>query len=115
MVATLYFGNLSWNTSDADLQQLVSAHTQVYAARVATDRESGRSRGFGFVEVPVDAAEAVITALHKTLLDGRPITVNHANPRTGGGDGPGHEARGGRGHARTGYRAAHQPRGFERV
>ena len=88
MTKTLYFGNLAWSVSDADLTSLVSPHAEVISARVATDRETGRSRGFGFVEVPADAAEAIINALNGSDMGGRPLTVNEAKPReprTGGG------------------------------
>lgn len=88
MTKTLYFGNLAWSVSDADLTRLVSPHAEVISARVATDRETGRSRGFGFVEVPADAAEAIISALNGSDMGGRPLTVNEAKPReprTGGG------------------------------
>lgn len=81
MTKTLYFGNLSWATTEGDLQQLVSQYTEVISARIATDRETGRSRGFGFVEVPADAAETVIASLNGYEFDGRAITVNEARPR----------------------------------
>ncbi|BDG59131.1 RNA recognition motif domain-containing protein [Caldinitratiruptor microaerophilus] len=81
MTKTLYFGNLSWATTEGDLQQLVSQYAEVISARIATDRETGRSRGFGFVEVPADAAEAVIASLNGQEFDGRTITVNEARPR----------------------------------
>jgi len=86
MTKTLYFGNLPWAVSEDDLNRLVSQYTEVVAARVASDRETGRSRGFGFVEVPDEAAQTVIDALNGSLLGGRPLTVNEARPR---------EARGG--------------------
>lgn len=88
MTKTLYFGNLPWSTTDADLTRMVSQYAEVISARIATDRETGRSRGFGFVEVPADAAEAVISALNGFDLNGRPLTVNEARPReprSGGG------------------------------
>lgn len=87
MTKTLYFGNLAWTVTDADLTRLVSQYAEVISARVATDRETGRSRGFGFVEVPADAADSIISALNGTDFSGRPLTVNEAKPReprTGG-------------------------------
>ena len=81
MTKTLFMGNLSWNTSEQDLERVVSPHAEVISARVATDRDTGRSRGFGFVEVPENLAEAVIGSLNGTTLDGREITVNEARPR----------------------------------
>lgn len=81
MTKTLYFGNLSWGTTEEDLQRLVGQYAEVISARIATDRDTGRSRGFGFVEVPADAAELVIGSLNGTELDGRSITVNEARPR----------------------------------
>lgn len=87
MTKTLYFGNLPWSVTEDDLNRLVAQYTEVVAARVASDRETGRSRGFGFVEVADEAAQTVIDALNGSLLGGRPLTVNEARPR---------EARGGR-------------------
>jgi len=81
MTKTLYFGNLPWSTTNEDLEKAVSAHTEVISARVATDRETGRSRGFGFVEVPADSAQGVIDALNGADWGGRPLTVNEAKPR----------------------------------
>lgn len=81
MTKTLYFGNLSWGITNQDLESLVSQYCEVISARVATDRETGRSRGFGFVEVPANAAETVIEALNGGVYDGRPLTVNEARPR----------------------------------
>jgi RNA recognition motif-containing protein len=81
MTKTLYFGNLPWTATNEDLSQAVSQHAEVISARIATDRESGRSRGFGFVEVPADSAQAVIDALNGADWGGRPLTVNEAKPR----------------------------------
>lgn len=81
MTKTLYFGNLPWAATEDDLQNAVSQYAEVISARVATDRETGRSRGFGFVEVPEDKAQAVIDALHGAEWGGRPLTVNEAKPR----------------------------------
>jgi RNA recognition motif-containing protein len=81
MTKTLYFGNLPWTATNEDLEKAVAQHTEVISARVATDRETGRSRGFGFVEVPADAAQSVIDALNGLDWGGRPLTVNEAKPR----------------------------------
>ncbi len=81
MTKTLYVGNLPWSTTQEDLTELVSQFGEVISARIATDRETGRSRGFGFVEVPADAAEAAIAALNGAIYGNRPLTVNEAKPR----------------------------------
>lgn len=81
MTKTLFMGNLPWSTTSEDLSELVAQYAEVISARVATDRETGRSRGFGFVEVPADQAEAAIEALNGYELNGRAITVNEARPR----------------------------------
>ena len=81
MTKTLYFGNLPWSVTEDDLNRLVAQYTEVVAARVASDRETGRSRGFGLVEVADEAAQTVIDALNGSLLGGRPLTVNEARPR----------------------------------
>lgn len=81
MTKTIYFGNLPWSVTSGDLEQAVAQYAEVISARVASDRETGRSRGFGFVEVPADAAETVIEALNGSDWEGRPLTVNEARPR----------------------------------
>lgn len=81
MTKTLYFGNLPWAVTPEDLHNAVSQHAEVLGARIATDRETGRSRGFGFVEVPADQAQAVIDALNGAEWAGRALTVNEAQPR----------------------------------
>jgi RNA recognition motif-containing protein len=78
---TLYVGNLPWSVTEDELAQEFSAHAEVISARVITDRETGRSRGFGFVEVPEEDAERVIAAMNGYLLGGRELTVNEARPR----------------------------------
>ncbi len=85
MAKTLYFGNLPWAATSEDLTNAVSQYCEVLSARIVTDRETGRSRGFGFVEVPDDAAETVIQALNGAEWGGRPLTVNEAQPRESGG------------------------------
>jgi len=91
MEAKLYVGNLPYNTADADLQSLFSAAGTVKSAQVIKDRESGRSKGFGFVEMSSsDEANAAINMFHGKDFNGRPLTVNLARPReerSGGGGG----------------------------
>lgn len=78
----IYVGNLSFNVSSADLEQLFSRHGAVRNAEVIPDRATGRSKGFGFVEMESDAeAQAAITALNGHDHDGRVMTVNEARPR----------------------------------
>lgn len=105
MTKTLYVGNLPWSVTSEDLQNAVSQHAEVLSSRVATDRETGRSRGFGFVEVPADSAEAVISALNGADWEGRSLTVNEARPREGGAGGGGGRGFGGgnRGGGRGGF------------
>ena len=81
MAKTLYIGNLPWSATEDDLSQLVSPHAQVISARVAMDRETGRSRGFGFVEVEDEQAQVAIDALQNVEMGGRLLTVNEARPR----------------------------------
>lgn len=78
---TLYVGNLPWSTTEEELSQAFSAHAQVKSCRIITDRETGRSRGFGFVEVEDADAERAVTAMNGTQLDGRDLVVNEARPR----------------------------------
>src|SRR5262245_45621199 len=86
----LYVGNLSFQTTEEQLAQLFSEFGPVSRASVITDRETGRSRGFGFVEMGSDAAaKAAINALNGQMVDGRSLTVNVARPREGGGGGGG--------------------------
>lgn len=83
MSKTLYVGNLPWSVTQEDLAKAFQehAHVEVISARVVTDRESGRSRGFGFVEVPNDQAQTAMEALNGADWGGRSITVNEAQPR----------------------------------
>ena len=87
----LYVGGLSYSTTNESLQQAFAQAGSVESASVITDRETGKSRGFGFVEMASDAdAEAAITMWHGQELDGRTLTVNEARPpKTGGGEGGG--------------------------
>ncbi|KIJ67533.1 hypothetical protein HYDPIDRAFT_149199, partial [Hydnomerulius pinastri MD-312] len=86
MSAKVYVGNLSWNTTDDTLHQAFSEFGQVTDSIVMKDRETGRSRGFGFVTFNSSAeAEAAIAGLHEQELDGRRLKVNLANARPSGG------------------------------
>ncbi|HEY2385717.1 MAG TPA: RNA-binding protein [Candidatus Binatia bacterium] len=86
----LYVGNLSYDVTDNDLREAFAAHGQVTTADVVKDRQSGQSKGFGFVEMPSkDEANAAMQALNGTALRGRAINVNEARPRTDGGGGGG--------------------------
>ncbi len=92
MAKRSYVGNLPWSIDSNGLSDLFSEHGQVTSADVITDRETGRSRGFGFVEMSDDgAAEAAISALHGSIVDGRDLVVNIARERerdSGGSRGP---------------------------
>jgi cold-inducible RNA-binding protein len=78
----LYVGNLSYDTTDSDLQTLFGPHGTVQTAQVIMDRDAGRSKGFGFVEMNNDQeAQAAITALNGQEVNGRALTVNEARPR----------------------------------
>jgi len=77
----IYVGNLSWSASDSDLTTMFSQYGQVASAHVITDRETGRSRGFGFVEMDADGAHKAIQALNGADYEGRSLKVNEAQPR----------------------------------
>ncbi len=90
----LYVGNLSYDTTDDRLREMFEEHGSVTSAQVIMDRDTGRSKGFGFVEMGTDQeAQAAIAALNGQQVDGRALTVNEARPKTNGGGGGG----GGRG------------------
>ena len=99
----IYVGNLSFDESETSLQEAFAVHGEVTSARIITDRETGRSRGFGFVEMGDDAqAQAAIAALNGTSVNGRELTVNEARPRedrggSRGGSGGGYGGGGGGG------------------
>ena len=105
----IYVGNLAYQTTDDDLRTLFAAHGEVTSARVVTDRTSGQSKGFGFVEMPDrDAAQKAIDAINGQDLQGRKLRVNESQPkpreeRRGGGGGGG-GFRGGRGGGDRGAR-----------
>lgn len=106
MGTRLYVGNLSYSVTSSDLQALLEQHGTVKSAEVVSDRVTGRSKGFGFVEMDSEGeAEAAITALNGQEHEGRTLTVNEARPREargGGGGGRGGYG-GGRGGGRGGY------------
>jgi RNA recognition motif-containing protein len=88
----LYVGNLSYNTTDSTLNDLFAPYGQVESARVITDRDTGSSKGFGFVEMSNSDAQKAMGALNGREIDGRAIRVNEAKPqesRSGGGGGRG--------------------------
>jgi len=93
MAKKLYVGNLGFDVSDSDLQGMFSAHGEIVSAQVITDRDTGRSKGFGFVEMNTDAeAQTAISALNNKEHKGRMLTVNEAKPKekrpSGGFGGP---------------------------
>lgn len=97
-MVNIYVGNLPFSATEADLEQLFAPHGQVTRVSIIIDRETGRSRGFGFVEMANDAeAQAAITATNGASLGGRNITVNEARPRQQGGGGGGFSRGGGGG------------------
>ena len=113
-MVNIYVGNLAYATTDADLQETFEQYGQVDRVSVITDRMTGRSKGFGFVEMPNEAeARAAISGLNDTDLKGRNIQVNEAQPRAerpmrsgnggGGGGGGGRGGRGGGGGGRGGW------------
>ncbi|MES1944661.1 RNP-1 like RNA-binding protein [Salinisphaera sp. PC39] len=78
----IYVGNLPWSTTEDSLRELFESYGEVSSAKVITDRETGRSRGFGFVEMPDDgAAQSAIDALNDKDFEGRNLRVNEARPR----------------------------------
>ncbi len=99
----LYVGNLAYGVSDSTLEQLFSQYGTVQSAQVIQDRATGRSKGFGFVEMDTEAqAQAAIEGLHDQEHDGRRLTVNEAKPREDRGGGGGYGGGGGGGRGRGG-------------
>ena len=76
----IYVGNISWGLNDQDLENVFAEHGTVTSAKIITDKMTGRSRGFGFVEMS-DGGEAAIEALNETEVDGRSLVVNESRPR----------------------------------
>jgi RNA recognition motif-containing protein len=94
----LYVGNLGYGVTDSDLSKMFEAHGEVESAQIIMDRDTGRSKGFGFVEMKTDQqAQAAIAALNGQDSGGRSLTVNEARPKTEGGRGGGGGGGGGRG------------------
>jgi RNA recognition motif-containing protein len=102
MARKLYVGNLGYGVTDSDLSKMFEPYGTVESAQVLMDRDTGRSKGFGFVEMKSDQeAQAAITALNGQESNGRQLTVNEARPRTEGGRG-GSGGRGGYGRGGSG-------------
>ena len=90
MGTRIYVGNLDYGVGDSDLEKMFAPHGTVQSAQVVMDRDTGRSKGFGFVEMGSDEeAQAAIAALNGKEIEGRTITVNEARPREGGSRGGG--------------------------
>jgi RNA recognition motif-containing protein len=90
MSTKIYVGNLPWRATDAQLSDMFAVHGEVIEARIINDRETGRSRGFGFVTMAAaDAAQNAIRALNGSSLEGRALVVNEAREQQGGGGGGG--------------------------
>lgn len=85
----IYVGNLSWNSTEEGLHEAFAAFGEVKSAKIISDRETGRSRGFGFVEMENDEeGRKAIEGMNDQELDGRPLRVNEARPRENGPRGP---------------------------
>ena len=107
----LYVGNLSYGVTDQDLAKMFEAHGTVASAQVIMDRETGRSKGFGFVEMGSDQeAQTAIQALNGKEVEGRALTVNEARPKTEGGGGGRGGPGGGRGFGGGGGGGGRRPR-----
>lgn len=101
MSTKIYVGNLPYSVTDTTLKSNFAAYGSVSSAKVMMDRDTGQSKGFGFVEMSsAEGAQAAIDALNGMSVEGRAIVVNLARPR---------EERGGIGHSPSGYRASHRP------
>jgi RNA recognition motif-containing protein len=81
VIKTLYVGNLPWALTEEELHQEFAKCCEVKSVRIITDRETGRSRGFGFVEVPAEEAERAIEQMNGAVVGGRPLNVSEAQPR----------------------------------
>ncbi len=95
MSKRIYVGNLPFSTTEDELSELFSQHGEVLSVNLITDRETGRPRGFGFVEMDEDAAQSAISSLDGTEFGGRTLRVNEAMERRTGGSGGGGGGRGG--------------------
>ena len=104
MSTKLYVGNLSFSTSNTDLEQMFGKVGTVLSSNIIEDRETGRSRGFAFVEMSSkEEAQNAISSLNGTEVDGRQLLVNEAKPRENGGGGGGGGRGGNRGGGRSSY------------
>ncbi|NLC11189.1 MAG: RNA-binding protein [Firmicutes bacterium] len=81
MVKTLYVGNIPWATSEEELQKAFAEHGEVLGCRIITERGTGRSRGYGFVEVKDEEMEYIMEKMNGAELEGRRLVVNEAKPR----------------------------------
>ncbi len=96
MAQKIYVGNLPFSSSESDVEQLFATYGEVVSVALPTDRETGRPRGFGFVEMSSEDARKAIEALHEKDFDGRTLNVNEAKPResrSGGGGYGGYDRR----------------------
>ena len=100
MTKKLYVGNLSFQTTESELDDLFAQAGEVESVRIITDRDTGRSRGFGFVEMNEENAEKAISQFNGQELDGRALTVNEARPQANRGDRGGGGGGGGGGYSR---------------
>jgi RNA recognition motif-containing protein len=87
MTKKIYVGNLPFSATETQVRELFEAHGTVHSVDLIEDRDTGRPRGFGFVEMDDGAADAAISALSETVLDERKLNVNEARPRRNGGGG----------------------------
>ena len=81
MTKSIYVGNLPWSATEDEIRNLFSPYGAVNSVNLVTDRETGRARGFGFVEMPDEAAAAAIQGLAGASMGGRPLRINEAQPR----------------------------------
>jgi RNA recognition motif-containing protein len=117
----IYVGNLSWQMTDEDLRNLFEQHGTVASAKIVKDKVSGRSKGFGFVEMEDDGeAQQAITSLYDSEVMGRKIIVNESQPKQQGGGGGGFKKRsfggggGGGGYKKGGYNRGGGGGGYDR-
>ena len=89
MAKRIYVGNLPFSATESEIRELFEAHGSVLSVNVIEDRETGRPRGFGFVEMEDDAADAALAALVDTVMGGRTLNINEAKPRAERRDGGG--------------------------
>ena len=95
MSKKIYVGNLPFSATESEIRELFEPHGTVHSVSLIEDRETGRPRGFGFVEMDDDAADSAISALEGTSLGGRTLNINEARPRPDRGGGGGGGRRGG--------------------